>query len=185
MIKYKKLATGLVKKVAVSKAKANCLGFMYEPKKPNIIKAKENNMVRLRKVLVALLVVILGACSVAFCSETAKAASQTSYFSYDGIKAGTIVLWYPSSNSSGYSMTGGGIQKLKICMSTSGNNISTGLYSVVGGTYNSFYSGTLSSNNTSELSRQITSSGYYKPYLKNNNTSVSITVYNTSYIKYN
>lgn len=142
-------------------------------------------MVRFRKILVALLVVFSCFCSVAFCSESAKAATRTAYFSYDGIKAGTTVVWHPSSNSSGFSMTGGGTQKLKICMSTSGNKIATGLYSVGGGTYYSFYTGTLTSNNTSELSKQITSSGYYKPYLTNNNTSVSITVYGTSYVKYN
>lgn len=27
----------IIKKVAVYKANANCIGFMYEPKKPNII----------------------------------------------------------------------------------------------------------------------------------------------------
>lgn len=27
----------IIKKVAVCKANANCIGFMYEPKKPNII----------------------------------------------------------------------------------------------------------------------------------------------------
>ncbi len=59
-------------------------------------------MVRFRKILVALLVVFSCFCSVAFCSESAKAATRTAYFSYDGIKAGTTVVWHPSSNSSGF-----------------------------------------------------------------------------------
>lgn len=141
-------------------------------------------MIKLRRILAAMLLVFVGFCSVAFNAEISNATVKTSYLSYNGIKAGTKVLWYPSSNPSGYSMTGGGTQKLKICMNTTGNKIQTGLYSVGTGSYNIFYGGTVTNYNTAELPKVISASGYYQPYLKNNNTSVSINVQNTSYIKY-
>ncbi len=111
-------------------------------------------------------------------------ASGTANISYDGIKAGTKVLWQPANNQSGYNLTGGGTQKLRIYMTQEGNKINAGLCRMSNHNNLSMYNGTVSGKKTNELSKTITDSGYYKPYVKNNNSTVSLTVTSSSYFKY-
>lgn len=141
-------------------------------------------MNKFRKILVSLLVAFSVFSAINITSLKSDAAVSTVNLSYNGIKAGTTVLWHPSGNQMGYSMTGGDSQKLKFCLNSEGNMITVGLYKNNTGEYISFYSSTLRDYNTSELSKTITYTTYYKPYFKNRNLSVLINVYNTSYLKY-
>lgn len=142
-------------------------------------------MKKTRKALMLLLTLLLCVSSVLAYSLKAKAGG-TAHLSYSNLSAGSTIRWYPEGGStSGFNLTGGGTQKLKICMNTQGNKINIGVRRTATQTDQSFFSGTLNSFNTSELSRVVPNSGYHKPYVTNNNVSVSLNVLNTSYFKYN
>lgn len=137
-----------------------------------------------RSFLVTAFAVLCAIGTIAISTVSAKAA--TANFAYQNIQAGTTVVWYPISGETGFNLTDGGLQELRVYLTEVGNKLDTGIYQVAQSKYISMYSGTLSGNNTGVLSQILsTGSGYYRIYVKNNNASVSFTVTDSSYLTYN
>ena len=136
-------------------------------------------MKKIRKVLCSLLAVI---CCTAILATPIVNASTTYNISEANLPAGTTTLWYPTSNTSGFSITNGGTQSMDMYFTTSGNVLSMGFQQVSSGSKYSWFSGTASG--TSKYASKVLTgtSGYYKVYVTNNNSSVSLTVTNSSQV---
>lgn len=125
----------------------------------------------------------LTCCTVILVTPTVNAATKVT-LSAATTTAGYTRTWYPANDHDGYVLTSGGTQVLQFYLSESGNKIDVGFKRNATGYNYSVYSGTLSGK--SIYSSQVLSgpSGYYKPYLKNKNATVSITSTTSSYINY-
>lgn len=142
-------------------------------------------MRNLRKVLALALALCLCA-GIFMAGDIVEAASTKVNLSAHTLAAGKTVRWYPSSNTSGHSLTNGGEQIMKFYMGALGNKIEIGFMQYATKTNYKWYSGTVNSLTTGEKSKILTGpTAYYQPYLKNNNATVSIDVQATSYIKIN
>jgi len=132
-------------------------------------------MKNVRKFLCSLLVV---AClSTAFIAQgvNVNASSTTVNFGASSTVAGHVRTWWPTGDSDGWSLTNGGSQSLRFVLTTSGNVLDAGFQRNVNGTRYIWHSGTIQGTSTGIATQVLTGpSGYYKPYLWNRNTSVTI-----------
>lgn len=137
-------------------------------------------MKRFRRLLASLLAVAF--CSIILVAPIANAATKISLVKTT-IKSKTTMTWYPTSDPDGRNLTNGGTQSMYFSFSESGNKINIGFRRTSNLAKYSWYSGTLGSSTKSKYaSKKLTGpSGYYRPYLTNNNDTVSITVKDTSY----
>ncbi len=134
-------------------------------------------MKKFRVVLSSLLVV---ACYSAILVIPVVNASTEYDISEATISADVTYLWWPTDNTSGFSLTNGGKQVMKMYFTTSGNKVNMGFKKVSSGSKYSWYNGKVSG--TSKYKSKVLSgaSGYYKVYVTNNNDSVSLTVTDSS-----
>lgn len=126
--------------------------------------------------------------AVAFCSIIIVTpmvnAATTSALVATTVKAGYTMTWYPTGEPDGRPLTNGGTQILYFSLGESGNRINMGFRRTANLSKYSWYSGTLSGK-TKYSSKNLTGpSGYYRPYLTNNNDTVSISTKDSSYFTY-
>jgi len=116
-------------------------------------------------------------------APVANAATKVSLNKHT-TKAGYTTTWYPSSSPNGRKLTEGGTQKMQFYFSERGNKIAIGFQKTSNSAKYSWYSGTLSGSSKYASKTLVGSTAYYKPYLTNNNATVSITTLGSSYYFY-
>ncbi len=139
-------------------------------------------MKKMRAVLCSLLVGV--SCSAVFVAHAVNASTTTAYLAARTTKPGYYTTWNPSSNSSGWVLHNGGQQTIKFDLTTAGNLITAGFYQTSTGILNPWYYGTMSGKSTGPVTLNMPcATGYYKPYISNENDTVYIYNVNTSYAK--
>lgn len=106
--------------------------------------------------------------------------AATTYLSEVSLEVGKLYVWYPTSNTNGWPIVSGTDVTVYIKLGSAETNVVYGLRKSTGGDtrFNSF-DGSTSSTTT----KTVSSSGDYKVYVQNN-TASTITVKNSSYIKF-
>lgn len=126
--------------------------------------------------------------AIAFCSIIIVTpmvnAATTSALAVTTLKAGYTATWYPADDPDGRKLTNGGTQILYFQFTESGNKINMGFRRTSNLSKYSWYSGTVSLRSKYSSKKLTGPSGYYRPYLINNNDTVSLTTKDTSYYTY-